>query len=71
MAYNPPAGAIGHGVAKLFGVDPKHELDADLLRLKTYLESGRPSHDAAQPTPTAERRREASDGSGRESAPMR
>jgi uncharacterized membrane protein len=53
MTYNPPAGALGHGVAKLFGVDPKHELDADLLRLKTFLESGRASHDAARPGSTS------------------
>jgi uncharacterized membrane protein len=50
MTYNPPAGALGHGVAKLFGVDPKHELDADLLRLKMFLETNRPPHDAARPT---------------------
>jgi uncharacterized membrane protein len=67
MTYNPPAGALGHGVAKLFGVDPKHELDADLLRLKTFLESNRPPHDASRPTsapgarPTATR-----EGGGRE-----
>lgn len=68
MTYNPPAGAIGHGVAKLFGVDPKHELDADLMRLKTYLESGRPAHDAAQPAPAAGHRRAgtATDGGGQE-----
>ncbi len=50
MTYNPPAGALGHGVAKLFGVDPKHELDADLLRLKTFLESNTPRRpDGARP----------------------
>lgn len=40
MMYRPPAGMIGHGVAALFGVDPKHEMDDDFLRLKTLLESG-------------------------------
>jgi uncharacterized membrane protein len=49
MSYNPPAGAIGHGLATLFGADPKHELDADLLRVKTLLETGHPAHDAARP----------------------
>jgi uncharacterized membrane protein len=38
--YRPPAGLIGHGVAKLFGVDPKHEIDEDLLRFKSLLEQG-------------------------------
>jgi uncharacterized membrane protein len=41
MSYNPPAGAIGHAVAKLFATDPKRLLDEDLLRLKSLLETGR------------------------------
>jgi uncharacterized membrane protein len=41
MSYNPPAGALGHVVAKLFGADPKSEMDEDLMRLKNALESGR------------------------------
>lgn len=47
MSYNPPAGAVGHVVAKLFGTDPKKEMDEDLMRLKTYLETGVPPRDAA------------------------
>jgi uncharacterized membrane protein/osmotically-inducible protein OsmY len=49
MSYNPPGGWLGHGIAATFGVDPKHSLDADLARLKTLLETGRPARDAAQP----------------------
>jgi uncharacterized membrane protein/osmotically-inducible protein OsmY len=49
MSYNPPGGWIGHGVAAAFGVDPKTSLDADLVRLKTLLETGRAARDAAQP----------------------
>jgi uncharacterized membrane protein len=41
MTYQPPAGAIGHAVAKLFGMDPKHALDDDLLRFKSLLEDGK------------------------------
>jgi uncharacterized membrane protein len=48
MSYNPPGGWFGHGIAKAFGVDPKSSLDADLTRMKTFLETGRPPHDAAQ-----------------------
>ncbi|HET9370040.1 MAG TPA: SRPBCC family protein [Vicinamibacterales bacterium] len=48
MSYNPPGGWIGHGIAAAFGVDPKMSLDADLLRMKTLVETGRPPHDAAQ-----------------------
>jgi uncharacterized membrane protein len=48
MSYNPPGGWFGHSVAKAFGVDPKSSLDADLARMKTLIETGRPPHDAAQ-----------------------
>jgi len=47
MAYRPPAGAVGHGVAALFGRDPRNELDQDLLRMKQFIESGAPPRDAA------------------------
>jgi uncharacterized membrane protein len=49
MSYNPPGGWIGHGVAAAFGADPKRSLDADLVRIKTLIETGRPPHDAVQP----------------------
>jgi uncharacterized membrane protein len=41
MAYTPPAGAAGHVVAKMFGKDPKAEMNADLARLKSLLEEGK------------------------------
>lgn len=48
MAYNPPASLLGHAIAKVFGADPKSELEEDLMRLKSTLETGKPPHDAAQ-----------------------
>jgi uncharacterized membrane protein len=57
MSYNPPAGAVGHTVAALLGRDPKHQMDDDLARLKTTIETGIPPHDAAQRTARAEARR--------------
>jgi uncharacterized membrane protein len=48
LNYNPPAGAIGHAVAKAFGADPKTEMDEDLMRMKSLLETGRLPRDAAQ-----------------------
>ncbi len=48
MSYVPPAGALGHAVAALFGADPKSEMDADLLRMKTMVETGHAPHDAAR-----------------------
>jgi uncharacterized membrane protein len=51
LTYLPPAGAFGHAVAKLFGADPKSEMDADLLRMKTMIETGNAPHDAARRMP--------------------
>lgn len=56
MCYHPIGGAIGHTLAKLFGSDPKSEMDADLLRMKTFIEKGRPPHDAADPLPAGRAR---------------
>ena len=41
MAYCPPAGVFGHGIAWLFGADPKSEIDDDMVRLKSLLEVGK------------------------------
>jgi uncharacterized membrane protein len=49
LSYIPPAGAFGHAVAAIFGADPKSEMDADLLRMKSVIETGHPPHDAAKP----------------------
>jgi uncharacterized membrane protein len=49
LSYIPPAGAFGHAVATMFGADPKSEMDADLLRMKSMIETGHAPHDAARP----------------------
>jgi uncharacterized membrane protein len=41
LCYQPPAGAIGHALAKLFGSDPKQAMDRDLIRLKSLIEFGK------------------------------
>jgi uncharacterized membrane protein len=41
MSYNPPSGAVGHGLAALLGSDPKRAMDEDLVRFKSLLEEGR------------------------------
>jgi uncharacterized membrane protein len=51
LSYVPPVGAFGHAVAAMFGADPKSEMDADLLRMKTMIETGRAPHGAARPAP--------------------
>lgn len=49
LCYVPLAGALGHVVARIFGADPKSEMDADLMRMKTMIETGNRPHDAARP----------------------
>jgi uncharacterized membrane protein len=49
LSYNPPGGALGHAVAALLGSDPKSQLDEDLVRMKTALETGHRAHDVARP----------------------
>jgi len=49
LQYNPPAGAVGALVAKMFARDPKAEIEDDLGRLKQYLESGEIATTERQP----------------------
>lgn len=51
MSYTPPAGALGQGLAGLLGADPKAGMDADLARLKAFIERGTPpyGHAGARP----------------------
>ncbi|HJV73939.1 MAG TPA: SRPBCC family protein [Noviherbaspirillum sp.] len=49
MLYSPPAGKLGHAFASLFNGNPKRQMEEDLMRMKSYIESGIPPHDAAQP----------------------
>jgi uncharacterized membrane protein len=50
FTYNPIAGAAGHAVAKMLGADPKRQMDDDLLRMKSFIETGARPHDAAART---------------------
>lgn len=49
MQYNPPAGAVGAYVAKLFGREPEQQMASDLRRLKQLLESGEIASTEGQP----------------------
>jgi uncharacterized membrane protein len=46
LSYNPAVGGLGHVVASLFGTDPKRQMDDDLLRMKTFLETRKAPSDA-------------------------
>ena len=52
MSYNPPAGAVGHALARLVGADATRLMNEDLVRMKTFIETRTPPRDAAAPTPT-------------------
>lgn len=47
MTYNPVAGAVGHVIARLFGADARSQMNDDLMRMKTFVETGVRPHDAA------------------------
>jgi uncharacterized membrane protein len=47
MSYNPPGGVLGHAVATVFGADPKSQLDEDLMRMKSLIETGKAPSDAS------------------------
>ncbi len=49
LTYHPPAGPLGRAVASLMRLNPKTRLDAELLRMKTFMETGTLPHDAARP----------------------
>jgi uncharacterized membrane protein len=48
VEYRPPAGQIGHWVAKLMGDDPAQQIHDDLRNLKRTLETGEPITVAGQ-----------------------
>lgn len=49
MSYSPPAGLAGHAAASLLAADPKQQMDDDLMRMKSFIETGNVPRDAAQP----------------------
>jgi uncharacterized membrane protein len=44
LFYDPPAGLIGAGVAKLFGEEPGQQIKGDLRRFKQVMETGEVIH---------------------------
>lgn len=47
LKYEPPGGAIGSAIAKLFGEEPGQQIVGDLRRLKQVLETGSVMHSDA------------------------
>jgi uncharacterized membrane protein len=60
LSYTPPAGVLGHVFARLLGADPKKQMDDDLQRFKSLVETGKtPGHRTAsreQRSPTVPER---------------
>lgn len=48
--YNPPAGALGAAVAKLFGEAPQQQIEGDLRRFKSMMEASEIPTTVGQPT---------------------
>ncbi|MCW5866006.1 MAG: SRPBCC family protein [Candidatus Eremiobacteraeota bacterium] len=49
LRYDIPAGVMGQALAKVLGDEPGQQLDADLRRLKMYLETGEVARTDGQP----------------------
>jgi len=52
MTYSPPAGALGHGIARMLGADPQRQMDDDLARMKDFIERGGAHYAGHQPAPS-------------------
>ncbi|MFE8602416.1 SRPBCC family protein [Archangium violaceum] len=50
MSYHPPVGALGHVFARLLGADPKKQMDDDLTRLKSLIETGKAPREQMSPS---------------------
>jgi uncharacterized membrane protein len=48
LSYSPPGGLLGHMLASALHSDPKSQIDDDLGRMKTFIETSTPPHDASQ-----------------------
>ena len=52
MSYAPPAGVLGHGIARMLGADPQRQMDDDLARMKEFIERGGSQYAAQQAGPS-------------------
>jgi uncharacterized membrane protein len=41
LSYNPPGGALGHALVTALGANPRKQLDDDLMRFKSLIETGK------------------------------
>lgn len=50
LSYEPPAGAVGSKIAKLFGEEPSQQVEEDLRRFKQLMETGEIPSTEIQPS---------------------
>jgi uncharacterized membrane protein len=50
LKYDPPAGVVGAAVAKLFGEEPEQQIEEDLRRFKSMMETGEVPTTEGQPS---------------------
>jgi uncharacterized membrane protein len=50
LKYDPPGGALGAAVARLFGENPEQQISEDLRRFKQLMETGETTTTEGQPT---------------------
>ncbi|MDQ3803520.1 MAG: SRPBCC family protein [Acidobacteriota bacterium] len=50
LKYDPPGGALGAAVARLFGENPEQQISEDLRRFKQLMEAGEASTTEGQPS---------------------
>ncbi|HEY9643614.1 MAG TPA: SRPBCC family protein [Coleofasciculaceae cyanobacterium] len=50
MEYNPPGGAVGAAIAKLFGEEPEQQIGGELRRFKMLMETGEIATTTGQPS---------------------
>jgi uncharacterized membrane protein len=55
LRYDPPGGALGAAVARLFGENPDQQIDEDLRRFKQVMETGEVVSTEGQPSGRAAR----------------
>lgn len=50
LSYDAPGGTLGSAIAKLFGEDPKQQIEEDLRRFKQLIETGEIASTTGQPS---------------------
>jgi uncharacterized membrane protein len=50
LKYDPPAGKVGAGIARLFGENPEQQIEEDLRRFKQVMEAGEAPTTEGQPS---------------------